>query len=161
MTFQIGASLLTWGSFCKAGLLVQSCLYRFCSKRRLWLKSVPEKWVIFFWSTCPKALIKVISEYHDLRDLCFWSLRGFRQAWNCGKSWCIPNYQLSVSFKNSSFFYWLPDFQRIDDYFGNELILINTSFHYGIIWIKMWYPKGHDFEKSNKPFDHAYSGNWP
>ena len=25
-----------------------------------------------FWSTCPKASIKVISEYHDLRDLCFW-----------------------------------------------------------------------------------------
>ena len=51
--------------------------------------------------------------------------------------------------------------EKIDDYFRNELILINTSFHYGIIWIKMWYPKGHDFEKSNKPFDHAYSGNWP
>ena len=40
------------------------------------------------------------------------------------------------------------------------VILINTSFHYGIIWIKMWYPRGHDFEKSNKPFDHTYSGNW-
>ena len=25
-----------------------------------------------FWSTCPKASIEVISEYHDLRDLCFW-----------------------------------------------------------------------------------------
>ena len=33
------------------------------------------------------------------------------QAWNCSKSWCIPNYQLSVSFKNSSFL--LPDFRRI------------------------------------------------
>ena len=57
-----------------------------------------------FWSTCPKASIKVISEYHNLRDLCFWSSRGFWQAWSCSKSWCIPNYQLSVSFKNSSFF---------------------------------------------------------
>ena len=44
---------------------------------------------------------------------------------------------------------------------GNEPILINTFFHYGIIWKKMWCPKGHDFEKSNKSFDHACSGNWP
>ena len=57
-----------------------------------------------FWSTCPKASIRVISEYHDLKDLCFWSSRGFWQAWSCSKSWCIPNYQLSVSFKNSTFF---------------------------------------------------------
>ena len=43
---------------------------------------------------------------------------------------------------------------------GNEPVLINTSFHYEIIWIKIWYPKQHDFEKSNKPVNHAYSGNW-
>ena len=49
-----------------------------------------------FRSTCPKSLIKVISEYHDFRDLYFWSLKGFWQAWSCSKSWCIPNYQLSV-----------------------------------------------------------------
>ena len=30
-----------------------------------------------FWLTCPKVLIKVISEYHDLRDLYFWSLKRF------------------------------------------------------------------------------------
>ena len=30
-----------------------------------------------FGSTCPKALIRVISEYHDLRDLYFWSSKGF------------------------------------------------------------------------------------
>ena len=47
MTFQIEASLLMWGLFWEVGLLVQSCLYRFCPKRRLWLKSVPEKWVFF------------------------------------------------------------------------------------------------------------------
>ena len=41
------SKLLMWGLFWKAGLLVQSCLYRFCPKRRLWLKSVPEKWVFF------------------------------------------------------------------------------------------------------------------
>ena len=52
-----------------------------------------------FWSTCPKVSIKVILEYHDFRDLCFWSLKGFWQAWNCSKSWCIPNYQLSIPTK--------------------------------------------------------------
>ena len=31
---------------------------------------------------------------------------------------------------------------------GNEPVLINNFFHYGIIWIKNgWCPKGHDFEK--------------
>ena len=49
-----------------------------------------------FWSTRPKALIRVILKYHDLRDLCFWLSRGFWQAWSCSKSWCISNYQLSV-----------------------------------------------------------------
>ena len=53
----------------------------------------------YFWSTCPKASIKVISEYHNLRDLCFWSSKRFWQAWSCSKSWCIPNYQLLVPTK--------------------------------------------------------------
>ena len=52
-----------------------------------------------FWSTCPKTSIRVISKYHDFRDLCFWSLKGFWQAWSCSKSWCIPNYRLSVPTK--------------------------------------------------------------
>ena len=74
-----------------------------------------------FWSTCPKASIRVISEYHNLRDLCVWSSRGFWQAWNCSKSWCIPNYQLSISFKNSSFL--LPDFRRIREMiFGSKIL---------------------------------------
>ena len=30
------------------------------------------QWNRQFWSTCPKTSIEVISEYHDLRDLCFW-----------------------------------------------------------------------------------------
>ena len=33
------------------------------------------------------------------------------QVWNCSESWCIPNYQLLVPFKNSSFL--LLDFRRI------------------------------------------------
>ena len=44
---------------------------------------------------------------------------------------------------------------------SSQPVLINTSFHCEIVWIKMWYPEGHDFEKSNEPFDHAYSDNWP
>ena len=75
----------------------------FLSKERIMAQKYSRK-IGNFWSTCPKASIKVISEYHNLRDLCVWSLKGFWQAWSCSKSWCIPNYQLSDSFKNSSFF---------------------------------------------------------
>ena len=37
---------LVWRLFWKVDLLVQSCFYHSCLKRGLWLKSVPEKWVI-------------------------------------------------------------------------------------------------------------------
>ena len=36
--------------------------------------------------------------------LAFLVIEGFWYAWSYSKSWCIPNYQLSVSFKNLSFF---------------------------------------------------------
>ena len=60
-----------------------------------------------FLSTCPKAPIRAILEYHDLRVLCFWSLKGFWQAWSCSKSWCIPNYQLLVPTKIHFFVFFL------------------------------------------------------
>ena len=75
----------------------------FLSTKRVMAQKCSREMDVFL-SACPKASIRVISEYHDFRDLCFWSLKGFWQAWSYSKSWCIPNYQLSVSFKNSSFF---------------------------------------------------------
>ena len=79
-----------------------------------------------FWSTCPKASIKDDFEVSRSWDLRFWSLREFWRAWSCNKSWCIPNYQLSVFFKNSSFFVaW---FRRIQE----------EVFKSGILWPVAW-----------------------
>ena len=45
--------------------------------------------------------------------LVFLVLEKVRQVWSCSKSWCVPNYPLSVSFKNSSFFVaWFPKNSR-------------------------------------------------
>ena len=81
----------------KGWLLVQSCSSFLSTKRVMAQKCSREMGA--FWLTCPKASIWVISEYYDFRDLCFWSLKGFWQAWSCSKSWCIPNYQLLVPTK--------------------------------------------------------------
>ena len=71
-----------------------------------------------FWSTCPETSIKVISEYHDFRDLCFWSLKGFWQAWSCSKSWCIPNYRLLVPTK--IYFFVCLTFEEFEKKFLNR-----------------------------------------
>ena len=70
----------------------------FLSQEKIILKGFIEKWIIFGQSY-PKSSIKVISEYHDLRDLCFCSWKGFGRFETVSKSWCIPNYQLSVPTK--------------------------------------------------------------
>ena len=64
-----------------------------------------------FWSTCPKALITVISEYHNFRDLCFWSSEGFGklEAVASLDAYQITNYQ----FLSKTHHFMLPDFQRI------------------------------------------------
>ena len=74
-------------------------------------KGIPMRWVIFR-STCPKASIKVVSKYHDLRTCVFGHWRGFWQAWNYSKSWCIPNYQISNPTKTHHFFAWFPKNSR-------------------------------------------------
>ena len=79
-----------------------------------------------FWSTCPKASIKDGFKVSWSWDLCFWSLRGFWQAWSCSKSWCIPNYQLSISFKTHHFL--LPDFRKNREQVSES----------GILWPVAW-----------------------
>ena len=100
--FKLKHLFSVWGLFWKVGLLVHSCLYHFCPKRELWLKSILEKWAIS--SQCAMR--------HQLRwlqsvvilGLVFLVIKEVWQVWSCSKSWCIPNYQISISFKNSSFF---------------------------------------------------------
>ena len=74
MAFQVEASLLIWGLFWKVDFLVQSCLYHFCLKRGLWLKSIFEKWVILV--NMPQG-IKDDFKVSRSWGLCFWSLKEF------------------------------------------------------------------------------------
>ena len=64
-----------------------------------------------FWLTCPKASIRVISEYHDLGDLCFWSWRDFGklEAVASLDAYQITNYQ----FLSKTHHFLLLDFRRI------------------------------------------------
>ena len=70
MTFQVEASFLIWGPFWKGWLLVQGCLYHFCPNKRLWLKSVTKKWVIF-GQHAPRHQSKMISKHRDLGTCIF------------------------------------------------------------------------------------------
>ena len=90
----------------------------FCSEENMARKHSRE--MSNFWSMCLEASIKVISKHHDIGtrvfDSCFWSLG---KVWSCSKSWCTPNHQLSVSFKNSSFFCCLI-FEEFEKRFVNQ-----------------------------------------
>ena len=61
------------------------------------------------------------------------------QVWSYSKSWCIPNYQLSVSFKNSSFFCCLI-FEEFEKKF------LNQEF-YGQLPEQTWLKGSFDFSK--------------
>ena len=61
--------------FWKGWLLVWGCSYHFCPEKDKAQKYSRE--MGNFWSMCLEASIKVISEYHDLEILCFWSLKRF------------------------------------------------------------------------------------
>ena len=117
MAFQVEASLFSVRIVLEGWPFGPKLFISFLSKERVMAQKC-SRGMGNFWSTCLKASIRVISKYHDLRDLCFWSSRGFWQAWSYSKSWCIPNYQLSVSFKNSSFL--LPDFDEFEKKFLNR-----------------------------------------
>ena len=61
------------------------------------------------------------------------------QVWSCSKSWCIPNYQLSVSFKTHHFFC------PISEEFENKFL--NQEF-YGQLPEQAWSNGLFDFSKS-------------
>ena len=116
MAFQVEASLLSVRIVLEGWPLVQNCLYHFYPKRGLWLKSVIEKWVIF-GQHASRHQSKMISKYHGL-GTCVFGHRGVLTGLKLSKSWCIPNYQLSVFFKNSSFL--LPNFGEFEKKFLNR-----------------------------------------
>ena len=102
MAFQLEASLLNVRIVLEGWPFGPRLFISFLSKKRIAAQKCSREMGVF-WSTYPKASIRVISEYYDFRDLYFWFLKGFWQAWSYSKSWCIPNYQLSVPTKNYFF----------------------------------------------------------
>ena len=129
-----------------SGLLVQSCLHHYCQQKVMAQKCFRE--MGNFWSMCPEASIKVISEYHD-PGILFCLFESVWQVWNYSKSWCIPNYQISVFSKNSSFFVaWFP---KISREFANQE-------SYGQLPEKAWSNGLFDFSKSC-PSGHQGSQN--
>ena len=97
------ASLLMWGLFWKGWFLVRRLFMSFLSKERIMARKYSwkmgnlgqrasrhqSKW---FRSITILGLVFLVIEK-------VWLL-----ARSCSESWCMPNYQLSVSFKNLLFF---------------------------------------------------------
>ena len=69
----------------------------------------------------------------------FFVIKRVWQVWSYSKSWCIPNYQLTVSFKNSSFFFCLI-FKEFEKKF------LNQEF-YGQLPEQAWSTCSFDFSK--------------
>ena len=87
-----------WGLFWKGCLLIRGSSIISVQRKNYGSKVFPKNGQ--FWSTCPKEPIKVILTYRNHR-VCVWLMKKvFWKAWNCSKSWCIPNYQISNLIKN-------------------------------------------------------------
>ena len=100
----------------KGWLLVRGCSYHFCPEEKYGSKVFPRNGQFF-----GQCALKHQSRWFQsvmISELVFLVIENVWQVWSCSKSWCIPNYQLSVSFKNSSFL--LPDFEEFEKKFLNR-----------------------------------------
>ena len=112
-------------------------LVSFLSRGKIWLKSIPKKWAIF-----GQCALRHQSRWFQsvmILGLVFLVIEKVWQVWSCGKSWCIPNYQSLVSFKNSSFFLLL-DFWRIREEVSKSRILWPIAWA-GVIKRFIWFFK--------------------
>ena len=123
-------------------------------------RRVLEKWAIF-GQRAPRHQSSWFQSITILR-LVFLVIEKVWQVWICSKSWCIPNYQSWVSFKNLSFFclifevisflqkliiFLLPDFRRIQEEVSKSGILWPIAWA-GMIKRFIWFfkncaPSGH------------------
>ena len=82
----------------------------FVSKKRLWLKGFLRNSQFSFWSICPKASIKTISEYHNHGTCVFGHWKGF------GRFEAVTSldaYQIIKHQILQKLIFSLPDFRRI------------------------------------------------
>ena len=107
------ASLLMWGLFWKGWFLVQRLFMSFLSKERIMARKY--SWKIGNFGQCaPRYQSKWFRSITILGLAFFIIEKVWLLARSCSESWCMPNYQLPVSFKNSLFFYCLifEEFER-------------------------------------------------
>ena len=117
MDFQLEVSLLIWGSFWKGLAFGSRLLVSFLLRGKIWLKSILEKWAIF--GQCALRHQSRWFQSVTILELVFLAIEKVWQIWSCSKTWCIPNYQLTVFFENSSFFCCLI-FEEFEKKFLNQ-----------------------------------------
>ena len=113
MAFQVEASFLSVRIVLESLPFGPRLFRSFLSKERIMAQKYFRE-IGNFGQHVPRHQSKMISRYRDLGIL-FCSWKRFGRFETASKSWCVPNYQMSVFFKNSSFL--LPDFRRIRESF--------------------------------------------
>ena len=107
MAFQVEASLFSVRIVLEGWSFGPKLFISFLSKERIMAQKCFRK-MGNFGQHAPRHQSKMISRYHGLGIL-FCSWKRFGRFETVSKSWCVPNYQISVFFKNSSFFVvWFP-----------------------------------------------------
>ena len=107
-TTHVAYGLPSWSIFSYVRIVFKDCLLikglfmSFLSKERIMARKYSRK-MHNFGQRAPRHQSKWFRSIAIL-GLVFLVIEKVWQVWSYGKSWCIPNYQLSVSFKNSSFF---------------------------------------------------------
>ena len=64
----------------------KGCSCHFCPKKGLWLKNIPEKWIIFFLVNMPQDINQGWFWNIMVLWLVFWLSKRSWQAWSCNKS---------------------------------------------------------------------------
>ena len=110
MAFQVEASFLSVGIVLEGWPFDPRLFVSFLSKERIMAQKCYRE-MGNFWSTCPKASIKVISKYRDLGILRFWSSMDFDRLEPIASldAYQITNYQ----FLSKTHHFLLPNFQKI------------------------------------------------
>ena len=111
MAFQVAASFLSVRIVLEGWPFGPRLFRSFLSKERIMAQKYFRE-MGNFGQHVPRHQSKMISRYRDLGIL-FCSWKRFGRFETVSKSWCVPNYQMSVFFKNSSFFVaWFPKNSR-------------------------------------------------
>ena len=149
MAFQVEASFLSVRIVLEGWPFGPRLFRSFLSKERIMAQKYFRE-IGNFGQHVPRRQSKMISRYRGLGIL-FCSWKRFGRFETVSKSWCVPNYQISVFFfKNSSFFVaW---FSKNSREFANQE-------SYGQLPEKAWSNGLFDFSKSCPLRHHIFYSN--